>query len=59
VSVLEGKTARVHFKHLETVPNGRNVDASAPEQGLWPDVRRVMRGVLSKRIVRDVVEHQV
>jgi hypothetical protein len=35
------------------------VDASAPEQALWPDVRRVLRGVLGKRTVRDSVEYQV
>jgi hypothetical protein len=56
---LEGKTARVHINHLEAVLDGREVDASAPEQGLWPDVRRVLRDVLSKRPVRDGVEYQV
>jgi hypothetical protein len=59
VSELEGKTARVHVNRLKAVPDGREVDASAPEQGLWPDVRRVLRGVLGKRTVRDGVEYQV
>jgi hypothetical protein len=59
VSELEGKTARVHINRLKAVPDGREVDASALEQGLWPDVRRVLRGVLSKRTVGDVVEYQV
>jgi hypothetical protein len=53
VSELEGKTARVHFNRLKTVLDGREVDSSAPEQGLWLDVRRVLRGVLGKRTVRD------
>jgi hypothetical protein len=56
---LEGKTARVHVNRFKAVPDGREVDASAPEQGLWPDVRRVLRGVLSKMTVRDGVEYQV
>jgi hypothetical protein len=59
VSELEGKTARVHFNRLKAVSDGREVDASSPEQGLWPDVRRELRGVMSKRSVRDVVEYQV
>jgi hypothetical protein len=59
VSELEGKTERVHVNRLKAVPDGREVDASVPEQGLWPDVRRVLRGVLSNRTVRDVVEYQV
>jgi hypothetical protein len=59
VSELEGKTARVHVKHLKAVPDGREADSSAPEQGLWPDVRRVLRGVLGKRTARDGVEYQV
>jgi hypothetical protein len=59
VSELEFKTARVHVNRLKAVPDGREVDASAPEQGLWPDVRRVLRGILSKRTVGDVVEYQV
>jgi hypothetical protein len=59
MSELEGKTGRVHVNLLKPVPDGWEVDASAPEQGLWPDVRHVLRGVLSKRTVRDVVEYQV
>jgi hypothetical protein len=59
VSELEGKTARFHVKRLKAVPDGRGVDASAPEQCLWPDVRRVLQGVLSKGTVGDVVEYQV
>jgi hypothetical protein len=59
VSELEGKTARVHVNRLTAVPYGREVDTSAPEQGLWPDVRRVLRCVLGKRTVRDGVEYQV
>jgi hypothetical protein len=55
VSELEGKTARVQVNRLKAVPDGREVDTSAPEQGLWPDVRRVLRGVLDKRTVRDGV----
>jgi hypothetical protein len=47
VSKLEGKMARVHVNRLKAVPDGREVDVSAPEQGLWPDVRHVLRGVLS------------
>jgi hypothetical protein len=43
VSELEGKTARVHVNRMKAVPDGREVDTSAPEQGLWPDVRRVLR----------------
>jgi hypothetical protein len=42
VSKWEGKTARVHVTHLKAIPDGRKVDTSAPEQGLWPDVRRVL-----------------
>jgi hypothetical protein len=49
----------VRVNRLKAVLNGREVDAPAPEQGLWPDVRRVLRGLLSKRMVRDVVENQV
>jgi hypothetical protein len=41
VSELEGKTARVHVNRLKAVPDGREVDTSAPQQGLWPDVRCV------------------
>jgi hypothetical protein len=59
VSELVGKTARVHVNRLKAVPDGRKVDTSAPEQGLWPDVRRVLRGVLGKRTVSDGVEYQV
>jgi hypothetical protein len=59
VSKLEGKTACVHVNRLKAVPDGRDFDASAPEQGLWPDVRRVLRSVLSRRTVRDVVQYQV
>jgi hypothetical protein len=59
VSELEGKTVRIHFNRLKAVPDGREVNVSAPEQGLWPDVRRVLRGVLSKRTVRNVVKYQV
>jgi hypothetical protein len=51
VSELESKTARVHVNRLKAVPDGREVDASAPEQGLWPDVRHVLLGVLGKRTV--------
>jgi hypothetical protein len=56
---LEGKTARVHITRSKTVPDDREADASAPEQGLWPDVRRVLPGALGKRSVRDGVEYQV
>jgi hypothetical protein len=56
---LEGKTARVHVNRLKAVPNGREVDTSAPEQGLCPDVRHVLRGVLGKLTVRNGVEYQV
>jgi hypothetical protein len=59
VSELEGKTARVHVNRLKAVPDGREVDAPAPEQGLCPDVRRVLRGILSKSTVGDVAEYQV
>jgi hypothetical protein len=59
VSELEGKAARVHVNRLKAVPDGREVDESAPEQGLWPEVRRVWRSVLSKRTVRVVVGYQV
>jgi hypothetical protein len=59
VSELEGKTARVHVNRFNKVPDGREVDTSAPEQGLWPDVRRMLRDMLSKRTVRDDVEYQV
>jgi hypothetical protein len=59
VSRLEGKTPRVHVNRLKAVPDGREVDAPAPEHGLWPDVWRVLGGVLSKKTVRDVVEYQV
>jgi hypothetical protein len=59
VSELEVKTVRVHVNRLKAVPDGREVEASAPEQGLWPDMRRALRGVLSKRTVGDVVEYQV
>jgi hypothetical protein len=59
VSELEGKTARVHVNHLKAALDGREVDTSALKQGLWPDVRRVLCGVLGKRIVRDGVEYQV
>jgi hypothetical protein len=59
VSEMEGKTARVHVSRLKVVPDGWEVDTSAPEQGLWPDVRRVLSGVLGKRTVRNVVEYQV
>jgi hypothetical protein len=59
VSELEGNAARLHVNLLKAVPDGREVDASAPEQGLWPDLRRVLRGVLGKRTVRDGVEYQV
>jgi hypothetical protein len=59
VRELEGKTARVQVNRLKVVPDGPEVDASAPEQGLWPDVRRVLRGVLGKRTVRDGVDYQV
>jgi hypothetical protein len=41
------------------VQDGREVDKYAPDQGLWPDVRRVLPGVLRKRTVRDSVEYQV
>jgi hypothetical protein len=33
VSELEGKTVRVHVNRLKAVPDGWEVDASAPEQG--------------------------
>jgi hypothetical protein len=59
VSELESKTARVHFNRLKAVPDGWKVDASAPEQGLWPDVRHVLCGVLGKTTLRDGVEYQV
>jgi hypothetical protein len=59
VSELECKTARVQVIRLKAVTDGQEVDASASEQGLWPDVRRALRGVLSKRTVRDVVEYMV
>jgi hypothetical protein len=59
VSELEGKTARVHVNRLKAVSEGLEVDASAPEQGMWSDVRRVLRGVLGIGTVRDGVEYQV
>jgi Tfp pilus assembly protein PilZ len=59
VSELDGKTARVHVNRLKAVPEGREIDASEPEQGLWPDVRRVLRGILSKRTIDGAVEYQV
>jgi hypothetical protein len=60
VSELTGKTACVHVNRLKVVPDGREVDASAPEhRRLCPNVRRVLRGMLSKRTVRDGVEYQV
>jgi hypothetical protein len=59
VSELDGKTARVHVNRLKAVPDGQIVVTSAPEQGLWSDVRRVLRGVLGKKTVRDGVEYQV
>jgi hypothetical protein len=59
VSELEGKTARVHVNRLKAGPDGREVDASAPEHGLWLDARRVLRGVLGKRTARNSVEYQV
>jgi hypothetical protein len=59
VSGLEGKIARGHVNRLKTVPDGWAGDASDPEQSLWLDVRHVLRGVLSRRTVRNVVEYQV
>jgi hypothetical protein len=59
VSELEGKTARVHVNRLKAGPDGWEVDASSPEQGLWLDARRVLRGVFGKRTVRNGVEYQV
>jgi hypothetical protein len=59
VSELEGETARIYVNRLKAVPGGREVDTSAPGQGLWPDVRRVLRCVLGKRTVRDGVGYQV
>jgi hypothetical protein len=56
---LEGKTERIHVNRLKAGPDGREVDASAPEHGLWLDVRRVLRSVLGMRTVRDGVEYQV
>lgn len=48
-SELDGRLARVHVNRLKRVPSGRDVDAEQPQQGLWPDVRRVLRGVLDRR----------
>jgi hypothetical protein len=59
VSELEGKTARVHVNRLKAGPDGREVDASAPEQGPWLYARRVLHGVLGKRTVTDGEEYQV
>jgi hypothetical protein len=54
LSELECKTARQPFEGGTRRPG---VDES--EQGLWPDLRRVLRGVMSKTTVRDGVEYQV
>jgi hypothetical protein len=59
VSELEGKAARVHVNCFRAVPDGRDVDSSAPKQKTWPDVRRVLLGVLGERTVRDSVKYQV
>jgi hypothetical protein len=44
---------------LKAVPERREIDASEPGQGLWPDVRRVLRGISSKRTLHGAVEYQV
>jgi hypothetical protein len=59
VTELDGKMARVHVNRLKAVPEGREIDASEPEQGLWPDVCCAMRGILSKRTIDCAVEYQV
>jgi hypothetical protein len=59
VSVLEQMTACIHVSRLKAIPDSRDDDASDPEQGLWPDVLRVLRDVLGKRTVRDGVMYQV
>lgn len=50
-SELGRKIARVHVNRLRKVPERRDIYAAQWEQGLCPDVRRVLRGVLDHRTV--------
>ena len=48
-SELGEKLARVHVNRLKKIPEGLLAEAGSPQQGLWPDVRREVRGILAKR----------
>jgi hypothetical protein len=50
VSKVEGKRARAHVNRLRMLEPGTLVETSSPEDGLWPDSRRLLRGILQSRI---------
>lgn len=44
---------------MRKIEEGLELDSGRPEQGLWPDVRRVIRSIVAKRQTENGVEFQV
>lgn len=59
VSEVEGKTAQVHVNRLKSIPEALQIDAPRPEQGLWTDVRRSIRGILETREERGKTQYKL
>lgn len=47
------------MNRLKKAPAGRDVDAERLEQGLWLDVRRMLRGVLGRQEIQGEVLYKV
>jgi hypothetical protein len=48
-SEVEGKVARVHVNRLRKIDPVTLAETRAPQDGLWPDSRRILRGILGRR----------
>jgi hypothetical protein len=49
VSEVEGKRARAHVNRLRKIAPETLAETANPEAGLWPDSRRLIRGILGRR----------
>lgn len=50
LSEVGGRRARVHVSQLKRIGNDAEFhDAGDPQQGIWPDARRILRGIVEAR----------
>jgi transposase InsO family protein len=58
-SVLGGKRARVHVNRLRKIDSETLQETEDPREGMWPDTRRVLRGLVDERMGQAGAEFKV